>query len=286
MAQPLMCQDCNPEARKRKRFLCDGVDTSDGLPVRCVHSQSFLKLEVLDYYLKIFSVAMKSHHKELNFIDLFSGPGLCINRENGEERLGSSLIALTLKNPFTNYIFVDADSKTSDILHKRCERLAPELIERINILNVDANQDVARILKHVNGAKSLSVAFLDPNGLDIHYNTLKLLSQFPKLDVIINFGVSDLKRNLANYSSGKHEKANQFFGCETWPDRDLEWLPFYMDRLKALGFTAVEDDLEQKVKVKTKTKADIYYLIFASKHSLGLKFWREAKHKNLELGLL
>ena len=157
-------------------------------------------------------------------------------------------------------------------------------MNRISIRNCDANRDIDEILKLVNPNRSLTVAFVDPNGLDIHYSTLKRLSTLPKLDVILNFGVSDLKRNFDRYRSGQHEKANLFFGCEDWPVRSEDRLPFYRDRLKALGFSAVEDNYEQTVKVQTHTKADIYYLIFAGKHELSLHFWRDAKKKYLQRG--
>jgi len=276
------CDHCSTEDKKKKNYLCDEIAASDGLPLRCCHRGTFDKLEYLKYYLSIFSKAMKKKFANRIFIDLFSGPGLCADRESGEIRDGSSLLALKLADPFTHYIFVDTMKKTHEILKNRRDSRLDRMNIRphVDLYNLDANKDIESILKRIPEKNSISVAFIDPNDLGIEYETLRKLAEFPSLDLIINFSISDLKRNLQTYSE-HNEKADKFFGCPDWPKRDDEWLPFYQRKLKSLDFLAVESNLEPKVKIKTKTGADIYYLIYASKNKLGLKFWRETKKKFL-----
>lgn len=278
------CINCRTKDKKKKDYLCNEIASPDGLPLRCCHRGTFKKLDYLKYYLDIFSKAMKKKFANRIYIDLFSGPGLCADRESGEIRDGSSLIALELANPFTHYIFVDAMPKTLDILSQRCTEIldAKKVTSKVETLNLDGNDDIDKILSKSERDNCISVAFIDPNDLGIHFSVLEKLAAIPSLDIIINFSISDLKRNLETYSdSEQNDKADKFFGCKDWPKGELEWLSFYQEKLKSLGFVAVENYSEPKVKIKTKTGADIYYLIYASKNELGLKFWRETKKKFL-----
>lgn len=277
------CRDCDREERKKRGYLCDKVIAEDGLPVRCIHIQSELKLKLLKNYLDIVSEAMKIRFKERRyFIDLFSGPGLCWNRDEGRFVKGSSLLAFDLKTRFTNYIFVDANEQTYATLKTRVEKSYPNLESKIEFLNLNTNKDISNIMTHIQESKALIIAFLDPNAFDIHFDVIKGFSSFGSIDLIINFAIHDLKRNASIYKDGTSEKANLVFGCKDWPNDKKEWLSFYKKRLFGLGFKAVEDDVEPKAKIKTPSSADIYYLICASKHDKGLKFWREAKKKYLE----
>lgn len=272
------CEQCDDNDRRRKSYLCDKVKFEDGMEVRCIHKNSIKKLEMLKYYLEIFSEAMKDKFKYRYFIDLFSGPGKCYNR-NADKDIGgfhdgSSLIALKLTTPFTNYIFIDSNQKTSSILRARSIELKPK--SDVLILNMDSNAEIKKILDNVILGKSISVVFIDPNGLDINWSTIERLSKYKHLDLIIHFSIFDLRFNMKTYR-GRNPKANAFFGSEDWPEDSTEWLQFYKNRLKSLGFKAVEEDFEGSVRIQTDTGANIYYLIYASKSNLGLKFWRQAK---------
>jgi len=119
-----VCNQCGQDIRKKKGYICEDVKYKDNLPFRCVHEQSYIKLDLLQYYLEIFCVAMSNKHfRHINFLDLFSGPGICYNRDTGVFRDGSSLISLNLKYPFSDYIFVDSNYETSTALKERCTKL-------------------------------------------------------------------------------------------------------------------------------------------------------------------
>jgi len=161
----------------------------------------------------------------------------------------------------------------------------PANIANYRILNLDANNDIDEILEYVDAKGSISVAFIDPNGLDVHWPTLEKLAKIPRMDIIMNFAISDLKRNYTTYR-GTNPKADLLFGTDDWPDDRLKILSTFMDNLKNLGFIAVENDVEKKLKVTTASGADIYYLIYASKSQRGLDFWRKTKkYVNKELDL-
>lgn len=278
------CHICTPEDKKNKKYLCDLLDTRDGLPVRCAHVHTRLKIHMLKYYLEIFSLAMKNKFTQRNFLDLFAGPGLCYDRDSQEFFDGSSLVAVKLDQPFNNYLFVDKDKSTSSILSKRCKSVRHNAARNVKMLNYDSNRQIDEILTNVKTHNSISVALADPNGLDIHFDTVRKLSSLRHMDVIINFSVSDLKRNFPLYRHS-NPKADLFFGTKNWPDNELEWVPFYKERLSRLGYVGIEGKDEGSVSIDAPNGAKIYFLIFASKHRLGLDFWREAKKKYLNLNL-
>jgi three-Cys-motif partner protein len=278
-----VCVKCDHDKRKQIGSLCDAIKSPDGLPFRCIHRESSLKLKALKYYLAIFCKAMKDKHENSFFIDLFSGPGLCYNRNTGSFEDGSSILAVGQNYPFTNFIFADIDKNTSSYLKKRCESKFPELYNRLKFLNIDANKDIDKILKLMDELNSISVVFIDPNGLDIHFNTIKKLSRHPKMDLIINFSISDYKRNKKSYLNTKRSKADLFFGIKEWcdyKDNDLQILQFYKSRLKTLGFKGLEGEHEGSLTVRGHNNSPIYHLVYASKHStLGVKFWKDTKKK-------
>ena len=152
--------------------------------MRCIHTQSELKLKLLKYYLDIVSEAMKIKFKEKRyFIDLFSGPGLCWNRDNRRFVQGSSLLALDLKTHFTNYIFIDSNPQTCAVLQARIKHYYPNMEDRIEFLNFNTNWEISNIATHVQRGKALIVAFLDPNAFDIHFSVLERLSTFESIEV-------------------------------------------------------------------------------------------------------
>jgi three-Cys-motif partner protein len=161
----------------------------------------------------------------------------------------------------------------------------PHLKGKIKVLSVDANSGIESVLEAIKRRNSLSVTLVDPNGLDIHFETVKKLGEFPSMDLIINFSIFDLKRNEQDYRSGT-SKADDFFGTREWRQRtSREWLKLYKNQLRSLGFIGIEGENEGLITVKGPSGAPIYHLIYASKHRRGLDFWQKTKSKYQEIDL-
>ena len=93
------CQTkCNKGARKEitDNDLCTDVQSViDGLPIRCVGDWAVEKIFMLVQYFGIFSNGMKNKWAgKLNYIEICSGPGRCINRTSGDEFNGTSMAIL------------------------------------------------------------------------------------------------------------------------------------------------------------------------------------------------
>lgn len=262
----------------------DEIVASDGLPARSAGLWAKKKLELLKEYIHRFTVGMKPTDKKkynwkgLVYIDLFAGPGKCIIRETQEEINGSPLIARTAPWPFTEMYFVERDQKNAEALKKR---LGAD--SRCIVLNEDCNDAVRKITAN---AKSgyLYLAFIDPTGLNIRFDTVELLSiSLKKCDILMNWYMSSIKRNIPQWIRTKNFTIpNAFFGTEDWLKycdeanmkittdklRDL-----YQKRLQKIGY----DYQANPEVVKNSKGAEMYWLWFASKEELGLKFWKSSK---------
>ena len=84
----------------------------DGLPMRENKAHGRNKLIAVEDYINRFITSMCGRGwRELYYIDLFAGPGK--NRfPNGDVTLGSPLVALTARDAFTRYRFVELTQQT------------------------------------------------------------------------------------------------------------------------------------------------------------------------------
>jgi len=269
----------------------------DGLLCRKSHGYTLDKLKALEEYLIRASKAMKSKPwRERYYIDLQAGPGK--NSIAGQVYLGSPLIALTAKVPFTRYRFNELGKNGEfEALNQRVE--ASSLYDRVKLYQQDLNSVVHEICDEieqrdrdfVKGAwPCLNVAFLDPEGLELHWATVERLAKMQRMDLIINFSTQGLNRLYGRIGEqGVLDIFDRFFGTDEW--RNLEglksneasirrraWINFYRKRLEPLGYYIQENPLWSgaEMVVKNSKNVQVYSMIFACKHELGDKFWKQS----------
>ena len=88
------CRHCkNKQERSTSEGLCDiAFSVTDGLPIRCVGKWAFDKIYFLNQYFGIFGNGMKQKWDgRIDYIEICSGPGRCILREDAREVDGTSL---------------------------------------------------------------------------------------------------------------------------------------------------------------------------------------------------
>ena len=101
-------------------------------------------------------------------------------------------------------------------------------------------------------------------------------------DLLINIPVgTDIKRNMHNYIRHTDAAAplTAYLGCDSWKGLQMNspanfcrgLIQIYQSQLHKLGYTFV-GNIQQ---VTTPRNLPLYYLLFASKHQLGEKFWNE-----------
>ncbi|MBN8592255.1 MAG: three-Cys-motif partner protein TcmP [Anaerolineae bacterium] len=258
----------------------------DGLPMRSGGDYALAKLKVVEEYLKISMTAVKNTNWRSSFyIDLQAGPGK--NILDGKIELGSPLIALNFPRPFTHYRFNEGNPTLAHALMTRIS--ASPLHDRTRVLQLDVNQAVDNVCQEISvidkpfikgSAPSFNIAFLDPEGLELSWETVKKLASMKVMDLIINFSTSGIERSHLTA-----EASDRFFGNSSWRSLKPEgsdpshkrraWIDHYLSQLAELGY---KQHLQEQVEVVVKNSKNrqLYTIIFASKHELGLKLWKEA----------
>jgi three-Cys-motif partner protein len=265
----------------------------DGLPIYECGPWTLTKLFFLSQYLATTTNAIVGNSKfsAVNYVDLFASNGICVVLgEDGRRRryAGAALLAAGCVKPFDNLYLVEKEPVDATKLSERIVRLGCK--SKTHLIVGDANVAVSQIQRDL-PHRSLTVAFIDPFSLDIHFDSLKTLAEARPLDLIILFAdAMDVTRNVDEYYfPGKSDKLDNFLGRssnwrEKWqqlPDRSGSscrsfFAQIYLSQLAKLGY--------RHTRVKS-IKSDIgplYSLVYASKAELGLKFWDIAAHEDLD----
>lgn len=248
----------------------------DGLHSPAVKPWSADKHHFLMRYIHAFTGAMhKKRWDALHYIDLFAGAGV----ENVEGKgldWGSPLIAAQSPVRFAQLHLVEKDATKHDALVKRLEQFSQPCTPQV--IRGDANKCVGDVINQVPSG-TLSLAFLDPYGLHLHYNTLKTLAD-RQVDFVIVFpDHMDALRNHAFYYKGNpNSKLTQVLGTDEWEsalaaatgDKEAEILKdIYVAQIKALGYEYFEYE-----RIGRRDGHPLYRLIFCSRDPVGAKIWR------------
>jgi three-Cys-motif partner protein len=277
----------------------------DGLPMRESGEWVAEKLDYLQRYIDIFEKSMhQKPWRARHYIDLFAGPGKCVVPETGSVYLGSPLLSLTTSYPFTGYFFVDMDPNNVAALQQRCRNVLNR--DQIQCFVGDCNAKVQEIVDRIqatdrqhlpNQWSSLNLAFLDPAGLDLRWDTVATLAQPYTMDLIIHYPQGGLNRYMGKACESEElTKVDHFFGGLEWREiykgcLDKQGscdhrllMDLYKDKLQRLNYKEVFRDDEvgdEPLMRNAKRKAPLYRLMFASKNPLGNKFWHDVTRRDV-----
>ena len=229
----------------------------------------------------------KPYWAGLTYVDLFAGPGMCRVRNTGEEIDGSPLIALGSPKPFDEFFFVDTSREAAKALESRftCRNAHVQP----HIYTGDCNREVDKLVRDV-PSDHLVLAFVDPTGLHVHFDTIRKLTSGRKVDLIISFmDRLDLVRNV-----GKYYYENEDSNIDKFLGRGVDWrrkfdslsnqdaqhvchmfLDLYSQQLKSIGY----QHFGQPQRISG-SGSPFYLLLFASKHHLGADIWNRVSKKD------
>lgn len=245
----------------------------DGLFIPTVGEWSHDKHYFLMRYIDAFTTSMKNKNwAGLHYIDLFAGAGIEKLETSGKLEWGSATIAA--QAGFTQLHLCEMDKRNHEALKSRVYKIRPDA----QILIGDANEKITEIIGQIPN-RTLSLAFLDPYGLHMEFETLKTLSAV-RADLVIFFPDHlDTLRNWEKYYF-KNPKSNldRCFGTGTdWRakidgaprDRRAEILrELYVSQIRTLGYEYFESERI------TMGNHPLYVLIFCSRSELAAKLWR------------
>ncbi|OGI12297.1 hypothetical protein A3K64_03165 [Candidatus Micrarchaeota archaeon RBG_16_36_9] len=229
----------------------------------------------LEAYTKIVS---NKSWDSFFYIDGFAGKG-----KYGEYE-GSPLIALKLDYLFTNYIFIE--EKKENI--KKLESIIRQLsINKAKIFRNDKNnpsRDVdvkisfkrtdvnsylqENLCKDVPDGK-ICFIFLDPTGTELSMKALEACAKRTRVELLINFPVSGVIRNMETPQSEKTITA--LFGSDEWKHvrsdskKGENLAEIYVQSIRKF-FRNIKYEV-----IKNEKNSPVYYLIFATNSDVGFK---------------
>ncbi|MBV9527478.1 three-Cys-motif partner protein TcmP [Sphingomonas sp.] len=196
------------------------------------------KLDIVSRYAKAFQTALKFRPFESWYIDPFAGSGEreekrfsggLLDGQPIEEKIhtfaGSAKLALEIEPHFSHYRFADTKAEHVQALRQ----LAAEHAGRdIQIFPGDGNECVRRIVSNrlwtgsQTSWKQRGIVFLDPYGMKVAWDTLRVIAQTKRLDVWFLFAAKAVRQQLGprldRVDQGKAEALDRFFGETTWRD--------------------------------------------------------------------
>jgi three-Cys-motif partner protein len=237
----------------------------------------------------MFATSMKFKWKSRVYLELFSGPGRCVVRNTGKEELGSPL--KVIGHEFTKFVFTEMSVPAAEALAQRLEPF-----ENAELSEIWCGDCAAAIHEIRIPTGSLTFAFIDPTGIGhVPFSLIEALHQKTRCDLLINIqhGMG-IKMNIHQYTPDVNDQSalTKFLGNDSWKqlprhnagDFFRGVLDLYKKQLDHLGFSFTG----QEVLISNQQGTGLYLLLYASRHSLGQKFWEQARkrvlHPELDLG--
>jgi len=184
---------------------------------------------------------------------------------------------MSLRYNFAHYVFVDVP----EVLSSLKQRLGthPKL-SQITLIEGDCNTVIDKVLKAL-PSNHLTLAFIDPTGLQIQFSTIKRLVHNRKVDLLmtIQFGMG-IRMNVPLYAKSEGAALSGFLGNTGWRE-DVKAggspsqiarriLNRYMQQLRDLNYRTVQD---REIDIRSdQSNLLLYFMILASRHPLGEQF--------------
>jgi three-Cys-motif partner protein len=193
-----------------------------------------IKLKALTEYLDFYQKALKNQGFETWYLDAFAGTGdRHTELEQGGifegspiervERIldGSARKALNIDPPFTHYWFVEQHRGRASVLEKLKQEFELDIVVRRG----EANSELSELFGSFpwvgsRASKQRGVVFLDPYGMTVGWDTLKLLAAARRVDVWYLFPrkavVQQLAHDIRGIDDAKRKKLAEIFGGDDW----------------------------------------------------------------------
>lgn len=251
----------------------------DGLYIPTVGEWSSDKHYFLMRYIDAFTTSMKKKKwSGLHYIDLFAGAGIERLQTSKELDWGSPLIAAYARPSFDRLHLCEKKECRYAALKSRTTKIRPDS----QLLQGDANKKVHDVVKEIPKG-SLSLTFLDPFGLHLHFDTLTIVSEL-RSDLIIFF--PDRLDALRNWEKNYLEDPNS--NLDRWMGPHCDWRTalysapqgrhaeilreLYVTQIKTLGYEHFE---YRRINAK---EHPLYILMLCSRSGLAAKLWRGISH--------
>jgi three-Cys-motif partner protein len=190
-----------------------------------------IKLAIVESYLKRYSAALHNWCDRVWYIDAFAGTGnrtVRVKAKDGdlfdeptpeyvEQRRGSARIAIEIQPAFERLVFMDVKPKHVAAL-KALKASNPG--RDITVLQGNANDLIRDEIKWDGWKSTRAVMFLDPYGMEVEWDTLRMIAETQAIDVWYLFPLSGLYRQAARDASkidtAKERAITRMLGNDEW----------------------------------------------------------------------
>jgi len=262
----------------------------DNLPIRCIGDWGYQKIYRLVQYFGIFSKGMHKKWPVLNYVEICSGPGRCITRNNGQEINGTSLAVL--KHPsFSDYLtqalFIDYNKEAVKVLNERIKNEALDHKAKATCVNFNDLYTIGQSLSILDN-NSLNLVLIDPTECNLPFETIRKISnELKNVDFIITIPIeTDIRRNIRRAILDDtfiqvRQKYSRFIGNDNFFNSQESKKVANYPNLEELINVIMEKyknswELLGYKYFREKSVQNYYRLMFASKHPKGLEFWDKA----------
>ncbi len=140
------------------------------------------KIEILVEYAQAYLKIMNKYpYWKLLYFDGFAGSGVIIseNETDFEITVGAARRILQIEQPrsFNHYYFVEKNKINAELLKKNTKDVFPH--KKILIVNEDCNSKLRELAKFLHGIKGKNfkvLAYIDPYGMQLEWNSIVELS--------------------------------------------------------------------------------------------------------------
>jgi three-Cys-motif partner protein len=267
------------------------------------------KLGALAHYLEFYTRVLKNQRWRTIYVDAFAGGGQAVVRpprrsdpndqmpllgdpidaEQLELIKGSPRVALDVANPFDRYVFIDpADARAAELNELKAEYGASRTID---IRQSEAARGIDWVLSHNISKKThRGIAFLDPFGAKLEWQTISKLAETGLFEVVVNFALSmAIQRMLPNngeFQPGWRETLDAYFGTPAWFDEvyqertglfatgGIEKRQDYAERLLALYRARLKQAFGHSSVprlIRNTRGTPLYFLLWAGPNAKGLE---------------
>ena len=247
-----------------------------------------VKLQALERYLKEFTKASKSAPSTL-YLDLFAGVANDVLRDEDEIIAGSTIRALKTEPKFSKLVLFELADRANQLKNRLQQQFFGD--QRYEIVPGDCNRTISQALEALKSeeqgndySKSPSFAFIDPCGLNIHWETLVKIAKFKEGAVLS--GISETKTEMwilfadptiFRVSGLENTKRiTQMYGTDAWkairkqrksgkikpPEARKLYVDLFRDRLENL----LEYDYTMAMYFVGEKNMPMYTMIFATDH--------------------
>lgn len=193
------------------------------------------KLTVVEEYLKtyrtIFTRNENARYFTTHYIDAFASTGYWqrkvrdkpLDKESTQFVAGSAIKALELDEPFDRYHFIDKDPSALGQL----ETSVPDrLRNRVALIPGDANEKLRDLISSIHWKSNRAVAFLDPYGLQVNWETLRAIADTKAIDMWLLFSLGAGVNRMLTRGRIPDEtwckRLDLIFGDSSWRERFYE----------------------------------------------------------------